>query len=469
MEWIELLLLVAVFLPFLFWRASRPSRFPPGPLALPVIGNLLQFNFNDPMKDLDKFAEKYGQVYSLYFGTTPVVFVHGLQAVKEVLVNKGQEFADRPENPLIDAITKRKGIVSAQYGQSWKEHRRFSLSTLRNFGLGKKSMEERIREETSYLLQYFENKMGSSFDPRFAINNAVSNIICSIVFGRRFEYDDSFFRNLIRLVSENLKETSGVWAEIYNAVPLVRRLPLPHQRVLKRAETINAFLKSAQEEHKETLIPGEPRDYIDCYLEEMEKQKKEHGGESLFEDENLMSTLADLFIAGTETTATTLLWGLLYMMAFPDVQVQCHKEIEEVFGDREQMNYEDKAKMPYMQAVLHEIQRISNIVPLGVPHATLKEIHFSGYVLPKATQIITNLSSVHHEESLWKFPHEFNPSNFLNDKGEFVKPEAFMPFGAGRFSSPLSPNLIVHQVTLLLPRPPKASLLLSKIYPGIIK
>lgn len=431
MDSIELLLLFTVFLAFLFWRIARPSRFPPGPWALPVIGNLLQFDLKDPMKDLDKFAEKYGPVYSLYFGTDPVVFLHGLQAVKEVLVNRGLEFADRPENPLIDVITKRKGIVNAQYGQSWKEHRRFTLSTLRNFGLGKKSMEERIREETSYLLQYFEGNMGAPFDPRSVLNNAVSNIICSIVFGKRFEYDDPFFRNIIGLVNENLTAAAGVWAQIYNAIPLVRRLPLPHQTLLKNAETVNAFLKSSQEEHKKTLVPGEPRDYIDCYLEEMEKQQKEHGDESVFEDENLISSLADLFIAGTETTATTLLWGLLYMMAFPNFQEKCYKEIDEVFGDSEQLNYEDKAKMPYTQAVIHEIQRIGNVVPLGVPHTPLKETHILGYVIPKETKIVTNLSSVHYEESLWKFPHEFNPSNFLNDKGEFVKPEAFMPFGAG--------------------------------------
>ncbi|KAJ1082116.1 hypothetical protein NDU88_002286 [Pleurodeles waltl] len=457
MDCIGLLLLFAVFFfTFLFWRTTRPSRFPPGPWALPVVGNLLQLNLKSPMKDFDKFAAKYGPVYSLYFGTVPVVVVHGLQAVKEVLVNRGLEFADRAENPLIDSIIKRKGIVSAQYGESWKEHRRFTLSTLRNFGLGKKSMEERICEETSHLSQYFENYKGAPFDPRLVINNAVSNIICSIVFGNRFEYDDPFFRNIIGLVNENMKKASGVWAQIYNAVPLVRRLPLPHQTILKNAEIVNAFLKSAQEEHKKTLVPGEPRDYIDCYLEEMEKQKKERGCESIFEDENLTSCLADLFIAGTETTATTLLWGLLYMMAFPDVQDCCHKEIDMVFGDSKQLNYEVKAEMPYMQAVLQEVQRIGNTVPLGVPHATLKEIHISGYVLPKGTQIFTNLSSVHYEESLWKFPHEFNPSNFLNDKGEFVKPEAFMPFGAGRLSS-----LFLHHAMPLL-RLLKTSLLLSR-------
>ncbi|XP_078525379.1 cytochrome P450 2C8-like [Lissotriton helveticus] len=435
MDFIELLLLVTVVVCFLFWRTARPSRFPPGPWTLPVIGNLLQFNAKDPLKDLDTFSGTYGPVYSLYFGTVPVVFVHGLQAVKEVLVTKGKEFADRPENPITDATSKRKGIISGQYGRGWKEHRRFTLSTLRNFGLGKKSMEERILEETSHLLQYFKNNMGAPFDPLFVLDNAASNIICSIVFGKRFEYDDPFFQKIIGLLHERLKSITGVWAQIYNAIPLVRRLPLPHQTILKKAETVDAFLRSIQEEHKKTFIPGKPRDYIDCYLQELEKfviqQQQQPGRESAFDDENLTACLYDLFIAGTETTSTTLLWGLLYMMAFPDVQERCHKEIEAVFGDSELLNYEDKAKMPYTQAVLHEIQRFSNVVPLGVYHAPWKEVSISGYIIPKGTVVVTNVPSVHYEESLWKFPHEFNPSNFLNDNGEFIKPEAFMPFGAG--------------------------------------
>ncbi|KAJ8272076.1 hypothetical protein COCON_G00109350 [Conger conger] len=87
--------------------------------------------------------------------------------------------------------------------------------------------------------------------------------------------------------------------------------------------------------------------------------------------------------------------------------------------------------MPYTQAMIHETQRVADTVPLGVYHATTKDTWLMGYVIPKGTIIIPNLSSVLSDESQWKFPHDFNPSNFLNNQGEFVKPEAFMPFSAG--------------------------------------
>uniref|UniRef100_A0A669F9Z3 Cytochrome P450, family 2, subfamily X, polypeptide 9 n=1 Tax=Oreochromis niloticus TaxID=8128 RepID=A0A669F9Z3_ORENI len=85
----------------------------------------------------------------------------------------------------------------------------------------------------------------------------------------------------------------------------------------------------------------------------------------------------------------------------------------------------------FIQAVIHEIQRVANTVPLSVFHCTTKDTELMGYSIPKGTMIIENLTSVLSEEGQWKFRHEFNPENFLDDKGEFVKPEAFMPFSAG--------------------------------------
>ncbi|XP_032086988.1 cytochrome P450 2J2-like [Thamnophis elegans] len=82
-------------------------------------------------------------------------------------------------------------------------------------------------------------------------------------------------------------------------------------------------------------------------------------------------------------------------------------------------------------AVIHEIQRISSVLPLGLPHKTINDVQLLGYKIPKDTMILVNIQSAHCDESQWKFPNEFNPSNFLNEEGEFVKPEAFLAFSAG--------------------------------------
>ncbi|KAM3919765.1 cytochrome P450 2J4-like [Leptodactylus fuscus] len=430
MELSTALLLGLFLLVLLWWKMSRPKGFPPGPVPFPVVGNILQIDFSNPLKALKKFSEEYGPVYSIYLGLTPAVVVRGHKDLKEVLINKGHECADRPYNRLTEAVSGTKGLVLARYGQAWKEHRRFTLSTLRNFGLGKKSMEERICEESLYLIQEFKKKKDTLLDPHLVIDNAVSNIICMIVFGRRYEYDDSSFRNILNLIHINMKMATGFWAQLYNAFGFVKHLPLPHQKIFRNVEIFFDFLEKVLKEHKRTKVPGLPRDYIDCYLEELEKEQRE-SKTLTFDNKNLFISVSDLFIAGTETTSASLEWCLQYMMMYPEIQEKCQQEIDKIRGNREHLDYEDRLRMPYTQAVLQEVLRFSSVVPLGVSHAPIKDIQINGYTIPKGTIIMTDLSSVNYDEGLWKYPHEFNPENFLNSEGEFIKVDGFMPFSSG--------------------------------------
>ncbi|XP_070616593.1 cytochrome P450 2J5-like [Erythrolamprus reginae] len=421
-------LIVLSLLFFWFWKNKRPKGFPPGPWRLPLLGNLLQFDMRDPLKGFDRFAKKYGPVYSLYVGSKPVVLTHGFPSAKEVFVIKGPEFAGRSDFYLMDIITKKKGIIAQPYGDVWKEQRRFSLMLFRNFGVGKNRMEERILEEASYLSQAFTEKMRLPFDPYEFIDSAVANILSTVIFGKRFEYDSHFLKSLLDLIHQNVRLPAGPWALLFNAVPLVRRLPLPHQKILTNARKMFALIEKEMEEHKATLIPGEPRDFVDAYLEEI--QKPERKGSS-FEEEQLRVLLFDLLIAGTETTSVTLQWAVLYLVAFPEIQEKCWKEIDTVLGNKAKVDCEDRVRLPYTNAVIHEIQRLSSTVPLGVARKSIKDVQLFGYKIPKDTMVLVNIQSAHHDESQWKFPNEFNPSNFLNEEGDFVKPEAFLPFSAG--------------------------------------
>ncbi|KAM6430461.1 cytochrome P450 2J2-like [Liasis olivaceus] len=375
-----------------------------------------------------QLGKKYGPVFSLYLGGTPAVFTHGFPSAKEVLVIKGTEFAGRADFPIIDAVTKKKAMLTQRYVEVWKEQRRFSLMLLRHFGVGKKAMEEKILEEATYLIEAFTERMSVPFDPHEFVDIAVANITFPIIFGKRFEYDNAFLKTLLDEIHQQSKMALGPWGLLYNAVPLLRRLPLPHQRILTTAKKVEAFFEKEVEEHKATLVPGEPRDFTDAYLEEMQKAERKSSG---FEDEQLRALLRDLFLAGTETTAGTLLWGFLYLMSFPEIQEKCQKEIDAVLGNNASLKYEDRENLPYTNAVIHEIQRISNVAPLGIAHAPIQDVQLFGYKIPKDTMVFVNLHSAHFDESQWKFPDEFNPSNFLNENGEFVKPEAFLAFSAG--------------------------------------
>ncbi|KAG5275643.1 hypothetical protein AALO_G00122960 [Alosa alosa] len=140
-----------------------------------------------------------------------------------------------------------------------------------------------------------------------------------------------------------------------------------------------------------------------------------------FTEDNLIMCSLDLFVAGSETTSTTLRWSFLYMAKYPDVQEKVQAETDRVIGQSRLPTMADRADMPYTDAVIHEIQRIGNIAPLGLPRYTTKDVQLGDYLIPKGTEIIANLTSVMFDKEEWETPHTFNPGHFLNKEGKFVK------------------------------------------------
>ncbi|XP_038146913.1 cytochrome P450 2B4-like [Cyprinodon tularosa] len=422
-----ILLGLCIFFLLLQLKPRRPKNFPPGPPTLPILGNLLYLNLKNPLKDFERLRQSYGNVYSIFFGLKPVVMINGFQAMREAMIVKAVDFAGRPQDMFMNDVIQRKGVIMADYGSVWRDHRRFALMTLRNFGLGKKSMEERIHEEVECTIKTLEKNIGKTLCPQFMFHNAASNIICRVLFGTRYEYEDEIIQTIVKCFTDLTRMANGMWAMLYNSLPFIRPLPLPFRKAFKDIEVFLSIAVGLVNEHKKTRVPGEPRDFVDCYLDELDKE--EEG--SSFSEEQLVRHTFDLYIAGTDTTSNTLLTGFLYLMNYPQIQERCQQEIDQVLKGKERVSFDDRHNMPYMQAVIHEIQRIANTLPLGILHSTTRDTELMGYFIPKGTTIVQNMISVLSEEGQWKFPHEFNPENFLNEQGKFVKPVASIPFSAG--------------------------------------
>nr|XP_056701878.1 cytochrome P450 2D14-like [Euleptes europaea] len=447
------LLLLALLLDHVKYR-KRSSRFPPGPTPLPFLGNLLLIDLRNPHISLKQLAEKYGTAFSFQVGWHKFVVLSGFKMIKEALGQKAEDFANRPHSPLFNLVGFKKnceGILMATYSSGWKEQRKFCVSTLKNFGMGKKTLEQKISEEAGYLCSEFKSQAGYPFNPQYLVNNAVGNIICILTFGDRFEYNDETFLKIMHLTEDIMKTLTRNLPQLFISVSWLSYIPGPHHKIKKLYNDITAIVREIVNEHKKTRDPAFRRDFIDAFLEEMEKVQG--NPESSFNEQNLIKIIYDLVAAGTETTASTILWGLLKMVLHPEVQKRAHEEIDEVLGRDKTPMMEDQPKMPYTNAVIHEIQRCADIASFAFPYITRQDVEVGKFIIPKRTVIFNHLSSVLKDETMWEKPHQFYPEHFLDANGQFVKREAFLPFSAGRHACPGEPmarmELFIFFTTLL--------------------
>ncbi|NWU62617.1 CP2CK protein, partial [Pterocles burchelli] len=428
---VVLLICIACLLSIAAWRGkSGKGKMPPGPAPLPILGNVLQVKPKNLAQTLQKLSEEYGPVFTVHLGSDPVVVLHGHDVVKEALVDRADEFAARGHMPIGDRANNGLGIIFSN-NKEWLEVRRFALSTLRNFGMGKRSIEEKIQEESEHLLEEINKTKGAPFDPTFMLSCAVSNVICSTIFGKRYDYKDKRFLGLMKNMSNIFDMMNSYWGQLYQMFSkILDYLPGPHNKIFIEFDALKNFVSEETKIHQASLDPSSPQDFIDCFLSKMQEEKENPN--SSFHMKNLITSTFDLFIAGTETTSTTLRYGLLLLLKYPKIQEKAQEEIDRVVGRSRKPCVADRTQMPYTDAVVHEIQRFISLIPLALPHTVTKDTCFREYLIPKGTTIYPILSSVLHDSKEFPNPNEFNPGHFLNENGTFRKSDFFMPFSAGK-------------------------------------
>nr|XP_055050836.1 cytochrome P450 2K1-like isoform X2 [Misgurnus anguillicaudatus] len=453
-----LLLLLVIYFCF---RSPEDDQEPPGPKPLPLVGNLHILDLKQLHVSLWNLSKKYGSVFKVHLGPKKIVVLAGYKTVKQALVNQADEFGERDITPIFQDINNVHGIKLTN-GDRWKTLRKFALSTLRDFGMGKKLSEEKIIQETRYLREVFETFQGNPFDTTQPVHYAVSNIISAIVFGNRFEYEDPKFNKMVHNVNQLILKLGSasiqvqcvtfydllkngpfysprgqiacariLAMEIYNVFPVLRPLLKTWRLLVESGEKYHAEIQVVVDRLRETLNPLDCRGLVDAFL--IQKQSSEKSGEknSQFNDLNLLMTVSNLLAGGTITTGTTLRWCLLLMAKYPHIQDRVHEEIDRVLDGREPVT-EDRKNLPYTDAVIHEIQRLANVLPMSLPHQTSCDVNFNGYLIKKGTCVLPLLTSVLRDESEWKTPNTFNPEHFLNENGQLIKRDAFMPFSEGR-------------------------------------
>nr|XP_056705941.1 cytochrome P450 2M1-like [Euleptes europaea] len=421
-----LLLFVSLLIFQLLKLQWMRRRFPPGPSPLPMIGNLWLLGFCLEGKALMKLASIYGNVFTVWIGETPVVVLNGYKAISEGLIS--EELSGRPLTPFFRDLMGDKGVFLTS-GHTWKQQRRYAFAALRNLAT---SIQQRIQEEAGYLVKVLASKQGMAFEPKPDMVHAVANVICTAVFGHRFSNEDDSFNKMIKAMYLIISVPFTTWGMLYDAFPrIMPLLPGCHQQVLKCNDFFHEAVRKEVQSHQAKWKEGDkPQDLIDFYLDHMAKTKDDPT--STFSEDNMVQIMVDFLIGGTENTASLLCGALLLMIKHPDVQEKVLEEVNAILEPSQTICYEDRTKLPYTTAVIHEILRFVNVAGTGPFRLCVKDTTMLGHPVAKGTLILPNLVSVLADPEHWASPSKFDPGHFLDSKGNFVPQKAFLAFGIGR-------------------------------------
>ncbi|KAL7300798.1 hypothetical protein TKK_0006772 [Trichogramma kaykai] len=416
------------------WLAYQRS-LPPGPIGIPIYGILKRVR-RDLHVEFGEMAKRYGPVFSAKLGQNLVVVISDHKLIKKAF--NREEFTARPETEF-NNILGGYGIVNSQ-GQLWKDERRFLHDKFRFFGMrihGKSEMAACIDTELSLFMSRIDSFNGGKMNLSAPLGMAITNIICQVTMGVRFNIDDKRFLRFTELTNEGFRLFGSLASTNY--IPLMRYLPGMNDIYKKldgNRKEMAAFFQETIEDHRKTYEENKVRHLVDAYIEKIDEARIKGEEDKLFQgkdqDRHLQQILGDLFSAGMETVKTTLEWAVILMLHNPEHAKAVQEELDQVVGRSRNPTLADLPFLPRCEATIMEIMRITSIVPLGTTHSTSRDVLLSGHLIPKGTQVIPLLHAIHMDEELWDEPQKFNPSRFLTTDNKVHKPEFFIPFGAGR-------------------------------------
>ena len=446
-------ILAVILVTWIVNRFSAAKHLPPGPFSLPIIGNLHQLSAESRHVDFNAMEKQYGHVFRLYLGSQLVIIVSGVKAVKEVLVTRSVEFGGRPSTHTLDIFSHSgKAIGFADYSPEWRLHRKVAVSALKMYTSGALKEVPDINVEFDLLVKRLHTTNGQPHDITKEIRLAVMNVVCALVFGSRYELDDPEFSRFDEITDKLFKMLGS--GSVTDVFPWLKVFPFKSVTIFKenckeREEIIGRIYR----EHVEANRIQNPRDLTDLLLKaKKESEEEDSSAKGFLTDERLILTMGEVFMAGMETTTSTVCWTLLLLIHNPEVQEKLHEELDQVVGPNRLPELEDERNLPYLKATLTETHRIASVGPITV-HKTTVDTPLQGYHIPKGTTVLINQWSLHHDAQLWEDPNEFRPQRFLDEDGNFVPPKAdhFYPFSAGRRGC-LGESLARIELFLLLSR-----------------
>ncbi|XP_035905660.1 cytochrome P450 307a1-like [Anopheles stephensi] len=413
-------------------EGERSDKQAPGPKNYPIIGALKELNgYEVPYQAFSDFGVRYGPVTALRLGSVNAVVVNGFDNIREVLINKGQHFDSRPNfrrYQLLFSGNKENSLAFCDWSEVQKARRDMLVPHTfpRNYSGRFDELNTIVVDEISQMLGTVQQATTVEIKP--LVLAICANAFSQYFGSHRFEVQDKRFQQLVRNFDQIFYEVNQGYAADF--LPFL--LPL-HRQNLRRmdrlAEEIRTIILDTiiGDRYERWGEGSEPRDYVDSLIEHVKA-----GRGPALEWETALFALEDI-VGGHSAVGNFLVKAFGYIVQHPEVQQRIQAEADEVLErhGRQVIELTDRAEMPYTEAVIMEALRL--IASPIVPHVANQDSQIGGFAVAKDTLIFLNNYDLSMSPQLWDAPESFRPERFLQH-GRVVKPDYFIPFGAGRRS-----------------------------------
>ena len=433
----------------LYQRWRLPANFPPGPTSLPVLGALHHLSDN-LLESFLRLRDRYGNIFGLRIGPTPTVVIADFATC--VRVFKDANFAARPTyltevmgSIMADAAddpSPNRGVVFSS-GRTWDEQRKFVLKKLSEFGVGKSRLEATVAEQVELLADLLRKESLTGpvkLGQRFSIS--LVNSIWNIVTGSQFSLDDPLIHSIYAGIDRFIDSHRLIG--VFMVFPWLRHfVSYLGGRLNQLKRDVRGMMRSIVDDHINASSCssnsdddfGEERDLVGAYLNKVaattDKSSSFYGRAGRT---NLEQNMLELFGAGANPVASTLSFCFLYLSRRPELQERVYAEIKAAVGTDTSVpiSMEDVARLPYTNAFIHEILRITAINFIGTPHMNVRPTRIGDYELPAGTTVFSLLWYILNDPAYWIDPRNFRPERFLDADGQFARDERLIPFLVGR-------------------------------------
>ncbi|KAH7850062.1 hypothetical protein Vadar_027280 [Vaccinium darrowii] len=428
-----------LFLLKLQQRKSPQRNPPPTPPSLPILGHL--HLIKEPVhRTLENLSKKYGPIFTLRFGSQPVLILSSPSAVEDLFSKNDLIFANRPRFLVGKHLNYNYTTMGASsYGDHWRNLRR--LSTLELFSTTKLNSFLGIRHEEvrSLLKNLFQNSQNGfgKVEMKSRLSELSFNIVMRMVSGKRYfgvEVEDSKEAREFRLLIRDIFELSGS-SNPGDFVPFLRWIDYGkvEKRMLRTKKKADAFLQGLIDEKRSTdnqvseQKAGKTKSMIDSMLELQDSDPE------YYSDEIIKGSVLTMLSAGTDTSSVTIEWAMSLLLNNPKVLDKARAELDVIVGGNRLVDEPDLSKLPYLQNIVNETLRIFPAAPLLVPHESSDDCTIEGYDVARGTMLLVNAWAIHRDPKVWEDPTSFRPERFEGGENQAYR---LIPFGIGRRSCP---------------------------------